>query len=102
MISNRRWRIMKNFNFRRVNLSAWLMVIITYILPYRYSDGFETSFGYPIPFLSVYDIPIERTPLMSMNINALALIINIFAIYIIISFAIKIWKRLTKQKQDSN
>ncbi|WFR59872.1 hypothetical protein QA584_12565 [Anaerocolumna sp. AGMB13025] len=84
-------------NLRRLNLSAWLMVLFTYLLPYRYADGFETTFGYPIPYITIHDIPIERTPFMSMNINVLAFLINIFIIYIIISLATKLWKRLSKK-----
>lgn len=87
---------LKSLNLKTLNLSAWLTVISTYLLPYRHTDGFETSFGYPMPFISVHDVPIGRTPFSSMSVNALALIINVLIVYIILSAITKVWKRLKK------
>lgn len=88
---------MKKIDLKRLNISAWLVIISTYLLPYRNSDGFETVIGYPIPFISVYDVPIGSTPFNSMYINILALLLNVVIIYIIctvITFAGKRYKKL--------
>jgi hypothetical protein len=83
---------------KRLNLSAWITLFLTYILPYRYTDGFETSFGYPIPFVSVYDIPIDKTPFMSMSVNALAIIFDVLIVYLVIWIVMKLWNRFHKDR----
>lgn len=89
---------MNKLNLRRLNWSAWITLFLTYILPYRYTDGFETSFGYPIPFVSIYDIPIDRTPFMSMSVNALAIIFDVLIVYLVISIVMKLWNRFHKDR----
>lgn len=89
---------MKKLNLKILNWSAWILLFLTYILPYRYTDGFETSFGYPIPFVSIYDIPIDSTPFMSMSVNALAIIFDVLIVYLVISMVMKLWNRFHKNR----
>lgn len=87
---------MKKINLNTLNISAWLIVISTYLLPFREYDGFETSIGYPIPFISVHDVPNGSAPFSSMYVNVLALLLNVVIVYIIFSVITVIWKRYKK------
>lgn len=87
---------MKKINLNTLNISAWLIVISTYLLPFREYDGFETSIGYPIPFISVHDVPNGSAPFNSMYVNVLALLLNVVIVYIIFSVITVIWKRYKK------
>ena len=87
---------MKKIDLKTLNISAWLIVISTYLLPFREYDGFETSIGYPIPFISVHNVPNGRAPFSSMYVNVLAMLLNVVIIYIIFSVIKVIWKRYKK------
>jgi hypothetical protein len=75
-----------NFNKKFFNWSAWITLLITYVLPYQSTDGFVTKFGYPFPFLTVYKTSTGRSLLMSQNLNVFILAINILIVYFVISF----------------
>ena len=90
---------MKKINLNTLNISAWLIVISTYLLPFREYDGFETSIGYPIPFISVDDVPNGSAPFSSMYVNVLALLLNVVIVYIIFSVNTVIWKKYKKSKK---
>ena len=90
---------MKKINLNTLNISAWLIVISTYLLPFREYDGFETSIGYPIPFISVHDVPNGSAPFSSMYVNVLALLLNVVIVYIIFSVNTVIWKKYKKSKK---
>lgn len=90
---------MKKIILKRMNLAAWLTIIATYILPYRFTDGFETTFGYPVPFLSIYDIPLEKTPFMSMSVNILTIAFDMLAIYLILSIIMILWNKFRMKEK---
>lgn len=50
-----------NFNIKNFNRAAWITLLITYVLPYQWTDGFATKFGYPLPFLTVYKTSISNS-----------------------------------------
>ena len=77
------------FNRKYFNVSAWITVIITFVLPYQSqsSDGFSTYFGYPLAFLTVYDNSVGKTLMTSTHTNILVFLIDIFIIYFIILFS---------------
>jgi len=74
------------FNKKFFNWSAWITLIISYVLPYQSTDGFAANFGYPFSFLTVYNTPINTSLLRSESLNLPAFAINILIIYFIISF----------------
>jgi hypothetical protein len=76
-----------NFNKKFFNWSAWITLLITYVLPYQSTDGFVTKLGYPFPFLTVYKTSAGRSLLMSQNLNVFILAINILIVYFVINFA---------------
>lgn len=75
------------FNKKFFNWSAWITLLITYVLPYQSTDGFATYFGYPFSFLTVYKTSINTSLFMTEHINLLSLALNILIVYFVISFA---------------
>ncbi len=89
---------MKKLNLKRLNFAAWLTLFVTYLMPYRFTDGFETSYGYPIPFVSIYNSPLRKTPFYSMSVNLLAVIIDVLILYLILSIVMRIWNKLRRKE----
>ena len=91
--------MMKNkITVSRLAISFSIVILMTYLLPYRSNDGFETQFGYPIPFISVYDVPIARTPFLSMSVSLLALLLDMAVVYGILYLLSYGKKWITKNK----
>jgi hypothetical protein len=93
--------IFMKFNKKFFNWSAWITLIISYVLPYQSTDGFAASFGYPFSFLTVYNTPINTSLLRSESLNLPAFAINILIIYFIISF-VNAQLAKAKSKKDMN
>ncbi len=72
------------FNWKYFNFAAWITIILTFVLPYRENDGFATSFGYPIPFFTVYNKPIGSSIIMSTGTNIGGFLVNVLIIYLLI------------------
>jgi hypothetical protein len=79
--------IFMKFNKKFFNWSAWITLIIAYVLPYQSTDGFATNFGYPFAFLTVHKTSITTSLLMTETLNILLLALNILIVYFVISFA---------------
>ena len=80
---------MRKINWKILNLAFWIEIVLSYLLPFKIVDNFQYKAGFPIPFISIYNTKIRVTPLMSMQLNPLALLLNAIIIYLIISFSIK-------------
>lgn len=89
----RKDKYMKKINWKIINLSLWTEVILSYLLPFRVTDGFQYQAGFPFPFISVYNTEPGITPLMSMHLNPFALLVNVIIIYFIISFCAKAYHK---------
>lgn len=81
---------MKKFNWKILNFAFWLEVILSYLLPFKVMNGFRHQVGFPLSFLTVYDTEFSINPFMSMNLNLVALLFNVFIIYLIILACIKV------------
>ncbi len=81
------------------NWSAWIALVLTYIVPYQI-DGLAMKCGFPIRFWIIH---INTTPdsslLNSSSLNLFELAINILIIYLIISFIYKLYI-MQKSKED--
>lgn len=80
---------MKNINWKILNLAFWIEIFLSYLLPFKIIDNFQYKVGFPIPFITIYNTAIRVNPLMSMQLNPLALLLNAMIIYLIISLPIK-------------
>ncbi len=84
---------MRKINWKIMNLSFWIEIGLSYILPFKSIDNFQYKVGFPLPFLSVYNTKIGINPLMSMSVNPLTLLFDGIFIYFIISLAIKAYRK---------
>lgn len=85
---------MQNINWKIFNISLWIEVILSYVLPYKVIDSFECKIGFPIPFISIYDTTIGVNPLTSMFLNPLEFLLNGFIIYLIIQFTVTLYYKI--------
>ena len=85
-------------NFKLLNISAWLVIISTYILPSQNFGGFTTKFGYPFSFLTVYDTPLKHTLLSSCYINIFGLALDIMVFYFTITLLNNLYIKHFKTK----
>jgi hypothetical protein len=80
--------------------SVAIVFLIAYILPFSYSDGFESSFGYPFPYITVYNIqePIKEneTLFMRSNTNPLVFSIDLGLIYLSLNAISALKNRIKK------
>ena len=88
---------MKNINWKILNLAFWIEIVLSYLLPFKIIDNFQYKVGFPIPFITIYDTAIRVTPLMSMQLNPLGLLLNAMIIYFIISLPIKAYCKFKSQ-----
>ena len=90
-----------NINKKFLNWSAWITLLMTYILPFQSTDGLATKFGYPFSFLTVYKTSVGTSLLTSQNINVLVLALNIMIIYFVIYFASAQFIKLNSYKKTN-
>ncbi len=88
---------MKKINWKILNLAFWIEIVLSYVIPFKIIDNFQYKVGFPIPFISIYDTDIRVTPLMSMQLNPLALLLNGIIIYLIISLSMKAYRKFKSQ-----
>ena len=81
------------FNRKYFNVSAWITVIITFVLPYQSqsSDG----------FLTVYDNSVGKTLMTSTHTNILVFLIDIFIIYFIILFGMSLYNKFKNKNREN-
>ncbi len=83
------------FNTKILNWAAWFTLLLTYVLPYQSTDGFATTFGYPFPFITMYNTSESTSLLKSSYLNVFPLAIDILIIYFVFNFA---YRLLVKEK----
>ena len=81
---------MKKIKWKIFNVALWIEVLLSYVLPFKVIDNFEYKIGFPIPFISIYDIEIGINPFISMALNPLGFFLNGFIIYFIMMFIVKL------------
>lgn len=90
------------FNRRYFKIAAWITLILTYIMPYQSTEGVSTGFGYPFPFLTIYDKPASKILLTSAHTNLGTLFIDILIIYFIICLGKLVWDRCKPTAKKAN
>lgn len=71
----------KKINWKLLNLSLWVELIIVYLMPFKKIDDFRFTVGFPIPFLTIYNTTPNVSPLHSMLFNPMLFFINGIIIY---------------------
>lgn len=81
---------------KNLSISSIIVVLLTVpLLPYFYSDGFESKFGYPLPYFTTFNLaPIRKNEilLMRISINILTFFVDVVLVYllfVLVSFLIK-------------
>ncbi|WP_312072263.1 hypothetical protein [Anaerotignum propionicum] len=85
---------MEKINWKILNSAFWIEIILSYILPFKVVNHFQYKIGWPIQFISVYVSKPILSPLMSMSLNPLGLLLNGAIIYLVISVAVKAYNKL--------
>ncbi len=75
---------MKKINWKLFHSALWIEIVLSYFLPFKVTDNFQYQVGFPISFLSVYDTKPAVNPFLSMHLNPLGLLLNVFIIYMIL------------------
>lgn len=81
------------------NYSAWIVLLLTYILPSHNFGEFASEFGYPMPYLKIFNTKLNKTLLSSFSINILILLIDILIVYLIILYGQKLIFKIRMNKK---
>ena len=84
----------EKINWKILNLSFWIEIILSYLLPFQITDGSRYKVGFPIPFIFMDPTRFHTSPFMSMHVNPLGLLLNVILIYLMIIFCIKIYQKI--------
>lgn len=91
---------MGKINWKTVNISFWIEIVLSYVLPFKVVDHFQYRVGFPIPFISVYNTEIGVSPLVSMHLNPLGLLANGIIIYLIISVVVRAYGKFKNSRTE--
>ena len=88
------------FNKKLFNWSAWITIVITYVLPYQSqsSNGNSTYFGYPLSFLTIHNRPINTSLFMTESLDLLAFAIDVLVVYFVLNFANRYLSKVKSNK----
>lgn len=81
---------LKKLNLKLLNLATWITLILVYVLPFKYVDGFETQMGFLFLFISIYDVALGSSPLNSMGVSIGHRMLNITLIYLALYYVSKL------------
>lgn len=84
---------MKKINWKLINLALWIEIILSYVLPFKVVDNFQYKVGTPISYITVYN-RINISPLMSIHLNPLGLLMNVIIIYLSILICVNAYKKI--------
>lgn len=95
---------MKKINFKYVNMSAWIVLLLAYIFPVNYipnvgsMEGAGNEIGFPLRFLTIYQGKNNKYLFSFCNLELGSLIINIVIIYICIVIFRKLFNYIQNKK----
>lgn len=87
---------MKKINWKIFNYAFWIEIILSCLLPFSVQGNSQYNVGFPILFLTIHKGSVGVNPLMSMQLNPLALLIDGIIIYFMIGFGVKVYSKLKK------
>lgn len=88
------------FNRKFFNWSAWIVLVLTYIVPYEI-DGLAIKCGFPLRFWKIYiDTTSNSSLLSSSSLNLIELLLNIFITYLVTSFIYKLYIKQNRKKEN--
>lgn len=84
---------MEKINWKIVNASFWIEIVLSYLLPFQVKDTFQYQVGFPVPFMTLYDAKFGVNLFTSTHLNPVSLLFDGIVIYVIISFCIKTYHK---------
>ncbi|MGF7127797.1 hypothetical protein J2T56_002528 [Natronobacillus azotifigens] len=90
----------KRINWFQMNLSAWLVIIISYIIPFNFLEDGSATVGFPLPFLTIYIRNWSNDFSTFFNLNIAALFLDIIIVYLIITLIDKLYKKYRKRNHN--
>lgn len=91
-------KLIKRINWFQLNLSAWIVIIITYIAPYQYLGNNSFTVGLPLKFLTVTIRSWDNSFSISNALNIASLFLDIMIVYLIIALIVRLYDRYLKRK----
>ncbi len=88
--------LFKQLDWKAMNLSAWFVLIITYVYPIRFVEDKPDVIGFPFPFLTVYDKGLGSSLFGSFHIDLGSLILNIAIVYLVVTLLYRLYTRYKK------
>ena len=88
---------LKRINWFQVNLSAWIVIIITYIAPFQHQNNDSVTAGFPLSFLTINTRNSNNSFLKSFDLNIASLFLNIIIVYIIVLLIEKLYRNFRKR-----
>lgn len=88
---------MKKINWNLFHSSLWIEIVLSYFLPFKVTNDFQYQAGFPMSFLSVFDTKWGRSPFLSMHLNPLVLLLDVFVIYLILLGCVNVYQKLRKK-----
>jgi len=80
-----------SFNIREMNICAWLVLVITYVTPYRQINSNLFIYGYPFAFFEVHTRSQSTIPLMSNLLSLLPFFLDILIVHFVLVVIRKVW-----------
>lgn len=97
---------MKKINFKYINISAWIVLLLAYVFPVNYmpnvGEGGGNEIGFPLRFFTIYQGKNDKYFFSFSNLNLGSLIVNIAIIYICIVIFRKLFKFIKNKKITKN
>lgn len=90
-------KIIQRINWFQMNLSAWIVIIITYITPYQYLGDNSFTVGFPLKFLTVTIREWNNSFSVSSAINVAGLFLDIIIVYLIVILIARLYNKFRKQ-----
>lgn len=84
---------MSKVNWKIVNAAFWIEIVLSYVIPFKVVENSQYRVGVPYSFITVYNNALGVNPLMSMHLNPVALLVNVAALYWVVSLTLKAYQK---------
>lgn len=83
-------------NWKLINLSAWLVVILSYVLPFERDDFIGIHAGFPLSFMTIYEIEGQRNLLSAYRLDLLVFLLDVVLIYAASMVCLRLYRHVRR------
>ncbi|WP_046213758.1 hypothetical protein [Paenibacillus wulumuqiensis] len=83
-------------NWKLINLSAWLVVILSYVLPFEQDGHIGIHVGFPLSFMTIYEIDGQRNLLSAYRMDLLVFLLDAALLYGVSLVCLRLYKHFRK------